>query len=462
MKNPQILFLCYNKDISGITQNKIREKKGDGYRMNKKWKKGIAILCAAVFVTGCGMTNGDTQAESNMTGTAEQEKITLEVYAWTDEEENIRLLSEAYMEQHENIQIHRNIIPISQFGQRMLSLKNGQTKADCIFSPNASECAIWKNKKILQDLSEYLEDSELLDAYGEWYEAGENENSSYMIPYRQSRWAVYYNKTLFDERNVEYPGENWTWEDYAETAVALTGRVNGEKVWGSLSFEPTNKWWRVPARTAGANDPFIKADLEQFRKAAEYIYDLTYTLKAQQPYTQQDSSNAVLYNEAFLEGNIGMFFSGDWSAATLNRQIKEQGLDFSYDIAPMPHWEGEESYTISDAAVIAMVAGSEHPEETFDFMKFVAGPEGARILAENDVIPAWNSEEIQELYLSNATLPEHKEYFWQKGKISRVPGNIRYSEGIDIVGDEVAKYLLQKQTLDETFDKIEEELNKVW
>lgn len=427
-------------------------------KMKKGWKKIIALGLAAGMLAGCGTESSDAVQEKN----AEEKKVVLEVYAWTDEEENLRLLSEAYMAQHEDIEIHRNIVPISQFSQRMLSLKNGQIKADCIFSPNTAECAIWKNKKILKDLSEYLENSELLDAHDTWYTEGEAENSSYMIPYRQSRWAVYYNKTLFDEMGVEYPEEDWTWEEYAEKAVQLTGRLNGKKVYGSLSFEPTSTWWRVPARTAGANDPFRRADLEQFRKAAEYMYNLTYTLKAQLPYTQQDNSKAVLYNETFLEGNVGMFFSGDWSAATLNRIIEEKGLDFSYDIAPMPHWEGEDTYTISDAAVIAMVKESEHPEETFDFMRFAAGEEGAKILAEHDVIPAWNSKEIQEIYLKNSSLPEHKEYFWREGKTSRIPGNIRYSEGMGIVGDEVSKYLLQRQSLDETFDKIEEELNKVW
>lgn len=431
-------------------------------KMQKTLKKRVAILLAAGVLTGCGTNISGIVSEKNTdTEALEHQKITLEAYAWTDEEENVRLLSEAYMQKHENIQIHINIIPITQFNQRMLSLKNGQIKADCIFSPNTAECAIWKNKKILKDLSEYLNDSDLLKEYADWYSKEESENSCYMLPYRQSRWAVYYNKTLFDEMNVEYPKEDWTWEEYADKAVKLTGRLNGNKVYGSLSFEPTNTWWRVPARTAGANDPFKKSDLEQFRKAAQYMYDLTYTLKAQPSYVQQDNSNMVLYNETFLEGNIGMFFSGDWSAAALNRMIEENGYDFSYDIAPMPHWEGEAACTISDAAVISMAEKSEHPKETFDFMSFVAGEEGAKLLAEHDVIPAWDSKEVKDIYLNRSGLPEHKEYFWQDGAVSSVPGNIRYSEGMDIVGEEVSKYLLQKQSLDETFEQIEEELDKL-
>lgn len=127
----------------------------------------------------------------------------------------------------------------------------------------------------------------------------------------------------------------------------------------------------------------------------------------------------------------------------------------------MPHWGNEKEYIISDAAVVSMVATTEHPDETFDFMEFAAGEEGAHILAQNDVIPAWYSEEIKEEYLNCAELPEHREYFWRNGEISRVPCNVLYTEAMEIVKDEVANYLLQKQSLNQTFNIIEKALDKL-
>lgn len=117
--------------------------------MRVTWGRKIAvwILAGMTMVTGCGKNLWETGSADKAVDTEEagQETMTLEVYAWTDEEENVRLLSEAYKKEHENIEIHMNIIPISQFSQRMLSLKNGQIKADCVFSPNTASCPdIWK------------------------------------------------------------------------------------------------------------------------------------------------------------------------------------------------------------------------------------------------------------------------------------------------------------------------------
>ena len=422
-----------------------------------KLKKCLTICyCLVVFglISGCS-----SESSENITDN-ENEKLTLETYVWNDEEKNIELLADAYMKKNPDIKIHINVIPITEFGQRMLGLKNGQFQADCIFSPSIAEAAVWKNKEVLKDISEYLQDTDFADHYEQWYEDGE-EDTAYMLPYKKSRWAVYYNKELFDSMGVEYPDENWTWEDYAKTAEKLTGRVAGKKIYGSISFEASSSWWRVPARTAGADNPLVSSELEELKKSAEYIYNLTSNLRAQRPYTQQNGDYSYAYNEAFLNGKAAMFFCGDWSAAVLNRNIEEKGLDFTYDIAPMPHWNGKEAYNISDAAVVSMVTTTEHPDETFDFMKFAAGEEGAHILAQNNVIPAWYSEEVKKEYMNCSSLPEHREYFWREGKISRVPGDVKYTEAMEIVNNEIADYLLQKQGLDQTFQKIEKALEKL-
>ena len=241
----------------------------------------------------------------------------------------------------------------------------------------------------------------------------------------------------------------------------LTKRAGEDKSYGSLSFEPTNIWWRVPARSMGANDPLKTEDLDAFRKAAKWCYELTYELGAQMPYTEQVGRAGNSYDANFLEGDIGMFFSGDWSVASLNKMIEQEGLSIHYDIAPMPHWEGEEGWAISDAAVVSMMEMSRYPEETWDFIRFVTGEEGAGVLAQRGIIPAYCPDEIRQLYLSSEEYPEHREYFFTEGKISCTPVSGRYVEAMETVKEEVAHYLLKEQDLDQTFKLIEEELEQM-
>lgn len=427
------------------------------YREKKLFTIVWLLLC--MLISACSGKNAEDNVEIQIqTENTAEEPVSLEVYAWQDEEDNLRLLADAYMEKKPEIKVHVNFVPISEYSQKMMSLRSGKKQADCILSPNTAEAVVWQNKGMLKNLDEWTDKEEMADHYDIWYQEGEERCSSYMLPYRMSRWGVYYNKKLFDEKGVAYPDEDWTWEEYARTAVLLTNQVGLHKTYGSLSFEPTSIWWRVPARTQGANNPLVKEDLEAFRKSAQWCYQLTYDLKAQLPYTEQTGNLGIKYNANFLEGNIGMYFCGDWAVADLNRTIEAEKLDFDYDIAPLPHWEGETYHVLSDAAVISMVEFTEHPEEAYDFVRFVSGPEGARVLAENNMIPAWKSEEIQKIYLSSLKYPEHAQYFFKEGEVSRVPASGAYNEAMEIVKEEVASYLLQEQSLEQCFHNIEEAL----
>lgn len=380
----------------------------------------------------------------------------LTVYAWQDEETNLGLLERAFEEQHPEIDVQIHFLPITEYPQKMMSIKKNGERGDCIFFPTISEAMVWQNKGILKELGARITTTQSRELYGTWFD--EELCAAYMIPYRMSRWGVYYNQDLFDKRGVPYPPADWTWEEYAETAVALTKTYGDDLSWGSLSFEPTSSWWRVPARTAGANNPLRAKDLAAFKEAARWNYELSYESRGQTPYVEQTGIHGTRYEANFLEGNIGMFFSGDWSVANLNQLIAEGGLDFRYDLAPMPHWQGEEAWTIADAAVIAMVRETAAEEHAWQFMEFVTGPKGARILAENHIIPALDTPEIKALYLSAEDYPKHREYFFRPGKISSVPSDLKYSEAMEIVKDEVAQYLSGEKSLDDTFTEIDKEL----
>lgn len=44
----------------------------------------------------------------------------------------------------------------------------------------------------------------------------------YAFPYVQSVWLLYYNKDLFDAAGLPYPTDDMTWDEFRETAKALS------------------------------------------------------------------------------------------------------------------------------------------------------------------------------------------------------------------------------------------------
>jgi multiple sugar transport system substrate-binding protein len=64
---------------------------------------------------------------------------------------------------------------------------------------------------------------------------GQYQGSQYFLPKDFSPLAVYYNKKVFDEYNVPYPTDDWTWDQFLATAQELTKDVDGDgqtDVWG--------------------------------------------------------------------------------------------------------------------------------------------------------------------------------------------------------------------------------------
>ena len=61
-------------------------------------------------------------------------------------------------------------------------------------------------------------------------------------------------------------------------------------------------------------------------------------------------------------------------------------------IGLMPSYDGEHPYTVAGPMGWAISAGTNHPDEAWEFLQFMAGPEGSRIALEREGIPTgWQS-----------------------------------------------------------------------
>src|SRR5262249_5931131 len=49
----------------------------------------------------------------------------------------------------------------------------------------------------------------------------------YALAYDFGPYIVYYNKTLFQKAGVGFPKEDWSWQEFLETARALTRDIDG-------------------------------------------------------------------------------------------------------------------------------------------------------------------------------------------------------------------------------------------
>src|SRR5690349_1833913 len=111
-----------------------------------------------------------------------------------------------------------------EYRQR-LSLDFASAKPPDVFLMNYREYGLFGEKGQLELLGPYLAKSKLIqpdDFYSQALAAFTRNNVLECIPQNISGTVVYYNKDLFQKANIAFPNANWTWDDFLNTAQALT------------------------------------------------------------------------------------------------------------------------------------------------------------------------------------------------------------------------------------------------
>lgn len=424
-----------------------------------KWISTAIILLA--LLSGCATSNSSGSSENGGSATngntdpANKETVTLSFYDWFDEEPYMTEVIKAFEAKNPDIKIKANFVPSQEYGQKILVNLSTSEGIDVFLTATPGAMAEYADKKTLLELDpDVPEVSGVKDMANDLQIDGK----VYGYPYRISSWVLYYNKDIFDAASVPYPDDTWTWEKYREVANQLTSGEGQEKIYGSLSYQSTSAWWRIPANTKGANNPNDPDHLNKFLETAQYIHELTYADGAQQPYGELVGQAGADYTGRFLQGKTAMMFNGDWGVEMLNRAIAEKGMDFKYDIAPLPYWQGQEPATGGTAALAMVSNKTKYPEESKRFAAFIASEEAAKIMAGSGLLTAWSSDEVTKVFQEKLTQPEHADAFYARKIFSQVPIDPLYGKGMKIMTDEVSLYLLNEKSLDETRAKIEERI----
>ncbi len=68
------------------------------------------------------------------------------------------------------------------------------------------------------------------------------------IPFRATQSVVYYNKDMFDKAGVEYPKDDWTLDEYIETARKMAEWGKDQGIYGTYTHTYANEWATIAAQ----------------------------------------------------------------------------------------------------------------------------------------------------------------------------------------------------------------------
>jgi multiple sugar transport system substrate-binding protein len=195
----------------------------------------------------------------------------------------------------------------------------------------------------------------------------------YSIPRDNDTSVLYYNKDAFDQAGLSYPDDKWTWDDLRNAADKLTTTDGGRVTRYGLALE-SNVWSIFVYQNGGKifDDPvspttFLMADKPAV-EAIQFLGDLINKDKAVPNFLEANQAGGT--GQMFASGQAAMIVS---NAARLGAA---DGASFQWSVAPLPAGPTGIHANRLGGAGFAINANSKVKDAAWDFMQYLAGPEG--------------------------------------------------------------------------------------
>lgn len=360
-----------------------------------KMKKLICALVTTTIVmsglVGCGSDskgeNSSAEKEGNVSVEEKEESVSEQVDN-TSGEIRVAYWGESqtpYLEQcveefnkiYPDIKVTLESSTFNEYWTKMEAAATGGSIAD-VFWMNGPNIEKYAKGDILMPIDEFLENSDInLSNYPEsMVDLYNVDGKQYTVPTNFDTIGVWYNKALFDDAEVAYPTDDWTWEDMVEMATQLT-KEDGSVYGIAAPLESQTGYYNTIYAYGGE---VISED----KKSSGY----------DKPETQQGiqcwidlqeaglSPNMASLTETaadvqFMSGRIAMYWGGSWSlTAFMNSDVKD-----TLDVVELPSINGNKATVIHGKGYF-IYKETKNPEAAWKWVEFMAGEKGQTMAAE--------------------------------------------------------------------------------
>ncbi|MBM7095940.1 extracellular solute-binding protein [Bacillus sp. H-16] len=320
----------------------------------------LSVMGAALILAACNNTESPTEGAESAT--------TIEFFQVKAEAVNtFDTLIDQFEEENPGIKVEQNTVPD---GMTVLTTRfsTGDVPDIFITYPVEQDYVLRANNDYLLDITDedFIEkiNPEIQDRYlvdDRMYGAALSLNAN----------GVLYNKTIFDDHNLEVPE---TWDGLIEVMEELDANDVTPVIMGNQNVDQTSIF----------NLNFIAQQFdedywERFNNGEENVVGSSEWEEASEKmlealqYAQRDhmGTDYDQGNDLFANGQGAMYFMGAWILPTLRDMNDNFDEEFGY--FPFPQTNNpEENVTISGVDVgLSIAADTDHPEETLKFVEFL-------------------------------------------------------------------------------------------
>ena len=306
----------------------------------------------------------------------------LEMNYWMSEQETgIQAAVDAFNASQDEIHVNASTVPWDQYWDKLITGLPAGSAPD-IFSINALNVRDYAKNGYLLDITDLFESGAVDVSKFPQHTVDTHtvDGKLWGIPKDFDSIAVFYNKDMFDAAGVAYPSDDWTWDEFIETAKALTDADNG--IYG-VAIAPTGQQWGYDYIFGNGGQLFDEsgACVVNSPENVEAMQRLADAILVEGVSPSVEDQVEIDADTRFQSGMVAMTFNGSWQVGVYVDLYGE-----SLGIAPLPIMK--ERKTISHSLSWVGAASTQHPEEVKKFLEFM-GTYDAQAFTANVVIPAY-------------------------------------------------------------------------
>jgi multiple sugar transport system substrate-binding protein len=298
-------------------------------------------------------------------------------------------LSKLYMERNPHITVNVTTVaePNANFYPKLQTAIAGGDAPD-VSSFQGWEWQTYADKDLLAPIDDLVKRDGFDNLYPQdvksIVDTTSRKGAKYLIPLQVATMVMFYAKKPFDDAGLPYPTDEWTYEEFIETAKKLTKTEGETKMFG---VQANGSWFRdigwirgtgkqefdsiIDPKKATFNQPEIVDIIQQV--ASDFYYDMKIAP------TPADLSGGA---NTFQAGNCAMKYEGPWWFPTMNSEkLRTENKQVPFDVVLMPKLADGARPHRGWAEGIALVKG-DNTEAAWGFASFMASEEGDKIYSE--------------------------------------------------------------------------------
>lgn len=340
-------------------------------------KKMLLLVMAITMISGTVLFAGGQQ-EAKAAGDGSE--VTFMTWNSGFHLEIDQMLADKFMEKNPSIKVELISVP-QGFDDKVLTSNAAGNTPDGLVIWNTPQ---FVEAGVVEDLTPYIErDAVDMNKYHPVTKSwAEYKGGIYGLPKDYTARAIYYNKDVFDEAGVAYPVDGWTFEDFKNTVKALTnGKSGADARYGYVAIPGhtyaiqgyiwSNGGDLVSADGKTASGYIDSKEVVEVVQWYKDLYDMSMTTSTMDAYQN-------LGQNEFQTGIVGMMDNGSWPISVF---LDDTSLNFGIAAPPVPR-AGMKTSPVIHSATYSMFAKAKNKDAVWEYIKFVGGEEGARLIEE--------------------------------------------------------------------------------